>query len=229
MKLSLYHRIIYSIFPRNCVHCGAYDNDYICTYCSQSLIQYSPECYITRRQSNNWECISPHKSDYGLEKVCYFYRYTTIIHSLMHAIKYSHHYDSITKIVDLILQANEFKNITFDGIDYITFVPVTRKRLFNHSYLIARALSKFLQIELIRLLIKTKDTIAQAKLNRKDRIKNLRDCFTVRYYSIQNLYNKNILIVDDICTTGTTLQRCAQAIKKHSPTSKIYGLCLARG
>lgn len=77
-----------------------------------------------------------------------------------------------------------------------------------------------------KLLIKTKKTRSFKILNKADRIKEIKGVYAIG--TPYNLDNKNILVVDDITTTGTTFTEIARAIKEKYPTAKVYGFSLGR-
>jgi ComF family protein len=94
-------------------------------------------------------------------------------------------------------------------------VPISKKRLkqrgYNQSSLFAKELAKYLQIEYEeKILIKIKDNNAQSSLNEKERVKNVHGVYRIK--NKQKIYNKKILIVDDIFTTGNTVNECAKLL-----------------
>ena len=104
-------------------------------------------------------------------------------------------------------------------IDYIIPVPMSLKRLrwrgFNQALLLARRLGELSKKEVIpNLIIKTKHTKAQVKLKNKDRVKNLKSVFVVNDDYLEKIKGKNIAIIDDVITTGTTVNECSKVLKK---------------
>ncbi len=114
----------------------------------------------------------------------------------------------------------------FGRIDYITYVPMTRAdrhdRGFNQAALLARGVGKRLGIPVTCLLHKARVTPPQAGLSARDRGKNLRGAFTgVRSG------NGAVLIIDDIYTTGATVEECARVIGMEG-YAPVYVLTVAR-
>lgn len=111
-------------------------------------------------------------------------------------------------------------------IEQITFVPMwpqdERERGFNQAELLARELGKLWEIPVVRALEKIRETEPQASLPYEARHENLREAFRLAKFPPC----ASILIVDDVCTTGTTLAECGRALQENS--IKIYGLTLAR-
>ncbi len=92
-------------------------------------------------------------------------------------------------------------------IDCIVPIPLhwTRRltRGYNQTALLAQVISEELKIPLKKLIKRTRYTPKQAKLGRKQRLKNLDGAFAVR--NLKNCENSKILLIDDVMTTGTTL------------------------
>jgi len=119
-----------------------------------------------------------------------------------------------------------FKN--FIGTDVITFVPSTEKSLkkrgFNQSKLLAEKTSERINVPVVDCLIKVKETDRQAKLNREQRQKNLLEAFKVKDKRL--IKDKNVLIIDDVTTTGSTAHAISQKLKK-AGAKEIYLLTIA--
>ena len=115
-------------------------------------------------------------------------------------------------------------------IDAIVAVPLhpdrLREREFNQSLLLARYLGRQWKLPVLtNLLIRTKPTRPQTSLTRRERLKNLRRCFVVTSPSV--IEGKHLLVVDDVFTTGTTVNECAKTLRKAGAQS-VYVQTLAR-
>lgn len=99
--------------------------------------------------------------------------------------------------------------------DVIVFVPMTkqeeRRRGFNQSELLAQEVGKRLNIPVLPALEKIKDTSMQKELGREDREKNLSGAFKCVFDEIKRL---DVLLIDDIFTTGITANECSKALLK---------------
>ncbi len=98
--------------------------------------------------------------------------------------------------------------------DYLVPVPLhplkLRIRGYNQAELLAQELTKPLQTPMIPLLRRRRSTQTQTCLDRQSRIENLRNCFELVQNT--NVMRKSILIIDDILTTGSTVNDCARAL-----------------
>lgn len=114
-------------------------------------------------------------------------------------------------------------------IDYLVAVPMyprkKRERGYNQSVVLAAEIGRQTGIEVKkRLLVKTADTKPQKTLDRTERRKNLKDAFAVK----ENLAGKNVLLVDDIYTTGATVDMAAKALKE-AGAEGVYVICVGAG
>jgi competence protein ComFC len=110
------------------------------------------------------------------------------------------------------------ENISFDAIGY---VPMTRKELlerkFNQTYLIAKEISNLYNKPLIKGLKKIKTTRKQVGLSKKEREENLKNVFT-----IEEKIKGNILLIDDVYTTGSTARELVKSVYKKTEGNIIF-------
>lgn len=109
-------------------------------------------------------------------------------------------------------------------------IPITharfRNRGYNHAEEIARVVAHRFNLPLVPALLKTKDTKPQAELKEwNERVVNLAACFVVT--DPASIKNKNILLVDDISTSGATLSEASRTLKS-AGAKKIIGLVVAK-
>lgn len=115
------------------------------------------------------------------------------------------------------------------NIDMIIYIPSYRtkkaKRGYNQSELLARYISRSLDIPLEdKNLFKIKHTKNQSDLSRLERASNLRGAFELKYP--ERILNRNILLVDDIITTGATLMNIGELLKKNG-AKEVFAIALA--
>jgi len=118
----------------------------------------------------------------------------------------------------------------FNGkIDIITSVPMNREKLikrgYNQSKLFARSLSEAKGVEFYELLHEKRNKIRQRDLNYSERFVNVID----RYETVNNtkLKNKVILLIDDVFTTGATINECSRKLI-NSGANKVYSITVVR-
>lgn len=121
----------------------------------------------------------------------------------------------------------DLKDISFEAIVPVPLHPTRlRKRGFNQALLLGKSLGKTHNKQvLIKTLRRTRNTPPQVQLDHREREKNVRGAFEVRQR--QEIMDKHLLLVDDVFTTGATVNECARVLKK-SGAKEVYVLTLAR-
>lgn len=144
----------------------------------------------------------------------------------IHYLKYNNR-KAVSAILGKIL-ADGFQrfNLTADVLVPVTLHPVRlRKRGYNQSELLARELGHLLDIPVnSSTLQRVRDTKSQMKLGANERHQNVKNAFVCRD---ERLSGQKIMLIDDVCTTGSTLDACADALK-HSGAVSVWGLTLAK-
>lgn len=102
-----------------------------------------------------------------------------------------------------------------------------RTRKFNQAQVIAEPLAEFLNLSYCNALKRTQATPRQAILSRKERLKNLAGAFSLRVPT-EILQDRDILLIDDVLTTGATAHECARTLRKVSKTGTIAVFSLVR-
>lgn len=112
------------------------------------------------------------------------------------------------------------------NIDYITWVPMTKTAIkargYNQAELLAKTVSEYSNAQCIELLYKKRTVKRQSSLKASERIKNVKGIFGCTH----DLHGKNILLVDDIYTTGATMNECSKILKKHG-ANEVYCITFA--
>ncbi|MTI67737.1 MAG: ComF family protein [Firmicutes bacterium] len=220
------------IFPEKyiCFICDKYDESismHICDDCLESFEYVIDGCKI---------CGKPF---YELSEICdgckesnrYFYKATAVFeynNSIKKAIykykyyKRSYMYKAFGELMLNLLKANHLEDI-----DYIVAVPLHKtkelKRGFNQAYLLAKYISEKTFIPLDKSLLRIKKTVVQNNLKSIQRHNNIKGAFSLKK---NNLKDKNILLIDDILTTGATADECSKTLL-NGGVKRVYVLTLA--
>ena len=204
-----------------------FDTKKICLFCQdnkEDLEGYI--CQLCREKIDHDHKSLKTQSPY-LESSYYSIYYNRFIKSIIHDFKFNDKSYLYRPFGDLLLETINRHTIDND-IDVIYYVPLHRRkkarRGYNQSQLLASYLSKNLSIPLSNNLKKFKSTKDQHRLNKIQRQTNLLDSFTTK--NDQEVKGKNILLIDDLITTGATLDECARLLKAKE-ANKVIGLCLA--
>lgn len=149
---------------------------------------------------------------------------------LIHRLKYNRE----RRLAELLGQwlAEGFRDERLMDFHPNLLVPVPlhalrrREREFNQSELIARSASKRLGIPCREILVRQRHTDTQTQFDRRHRMENLRDAFKLRKNVRVN--EQRIVLVDDVLTTGATLDECARVLVEHGAT-RVCAITVARG
>ncbi len=165
-------------------------------------------------------CLSNHAYKKGYSLWNYDNQY---IKHLIYMIKFQNR----PEVVKILFQFKDhIKSLDiFNNADYLIFVPMhrddIRKRGYNQAVIIAKTLSKITGIRIrYDMLFKIEHTKAQVDLNMNQRIKNLTGAF--RAHKIENV--KKVVIVDDVFTTGSTINECAKVLNRQGIESNFFTL-----
>ncbi|MDO8955761.1 MAG: ComF family protein [Deltaproteobacteria bacterium] len=136
----------------------------------------------------------------------------------------------LAKPLGILLAEYEDPEFTFSEFDLILSVPLhpqrLRKRGFNQSLLLARRISRVHSIPLdFTALQRIRHTQPQTELSGPERKKNIRGAFAVKKSAI--ISGKRILLIDDVFTTGATVQECSKALLK-AGAKRVDVMTLAR-
>lgn len=214
---KLLEKIFYQ--PRwRCVSCGKeiFDGEYFCGKCKKSLpfIQ-GAICEHCGRQTvaNENYCSTCKNRLTATDKARSVFNFEKPVNTLIRKAKY----DNARYLLGIFaeyLSAAYFKN-GFNA-DALVFVPMTKKDLrrrgYNQTEILANKLSERINVPVSDVLFKKRETKRQAGLSAERRKQNLTDAFAVTDKSA--VAGKNLLIVDDVTTTGSTAEAIAVKLKK---------------
>jgi ComF family protein len=220
--IQLWADFVTLLFPRLCIACEEplpKSERCLCLDCQTTL----PETNFHDTSPNIFTARFDGRVELKAAASLFFFTTKSRTQHLIHQIKY---HDKREAAVELgrILGEKLAKSVTFQGIDYIIPVPMhptkQRWRGYNQAEMFANGLSDAMQVDVeTTALRKTKMTISQTKMSRSERLKNTEEVFVLANPTI--LRGKNILIVDDVMTSGATLESCAAAISSQLPDVNI--------
>ena len=152
------------------------------------------------------------------------------VRALIHATKFKKLASALNPLITLLIAYAQ--NLNFNFTNYVVVpIPLSsareRTRGFNQAELIARSLSKALNLSLVPALKRIKTTKPQAELKSKAaRLANIASAFTLS--NPATILNQNIILIDDVYTTGATILEAVRVLKKSFPRAKILVLTLAK-
>lgn len=210
MKLSLIDALIGLFYPSVCAACGntLYRWEHlVCTRCRSFL----PRTGYEQDEDNPLARLFYGKVRLKAVTSCYFFSKAGKVQHLIHELKYKGNADA-----GLFLGQELGKSIKeatlFQGIDYLIPVPLhpkkEKKRGYNQSMVIARGIAEVTGIPIgDKFLLRSVNTATQTHKTKEERWQNVKDIFELRHP--EQLEGKYVLLIDDVLTTGATLEACA--------------------
>jgi len=239
--MELAQKLLSALFPSRCILC----RQTVRIAALNPNIEVCRDCYKILPHNDNScaRCALPLPVDVGNQPSCgrcikktpsYDYsrsvfRYEGDIINLIHQLKFGEKISYARSIGEILLASFESELLEKHGVpDCIIPVPIHDKRLrgrgYNQSIEIARVMAKKLEMPIAYdAVVKKHSTLAQSGLNAKERQRNIKNAFDV--INVENY--KHVLIVDDVVTTGSTVNEIAKALKKNG-VDRVGVLSIAR-
>lgn len=198
-------------FCKKCLKSLPFNNENICDVCGTKIpgVGVCPIC-------------SGKKHVFEIARAPFLY--TGEIKRLIHNFKYNNARYLFAPLSLYMLE--EYKTWKMNA-DMIVPVPLYAKRYkqrgYNQAEELAKELSRHLNIPVVNAVSKERETVSQTELEFKDRQENVKDAFKLIDKSVKN---KNILLIDDVYTTGATVKEVCRVLNK-AKVNKIYVLTLA--
>lgn len=210
MEFEIKNLLLDLFFPKYCLGCGK-EGQYICKDCEVYLIN-------TPGQPGLWE-------------------YNGLIKEAIHRIKFGGEWAIIKELLEKCSTLDVKGSPTSSVEHLITWVPMTKKkereRGFNQSEIIAKEIGKKINKPVVKLLEKVRETSDQVGLSREERLRNLNGCFRIVQHRVLGACLtltsgvKHILLVDDVYTTGATMEECKRTLQ-NAGYKNIWEFTLAR-
>ena len=206
--------VVNFVLPLACVHCSE-EGSLFCERCASAAPTLPGNSCVKcgERTSEHLDlCGDCFALPPPLDRLVPKYRYGGSVRSAIHALKYRH----ITAIAPAMASLmSELRFLHRAKLDCIVPVPIHANRLrergYNQAAHLAQPLAEFTGKALIEdALIKIRDTQSQVELSRSERMRSLTRAFIANY----SFDDAHVLLVDDVCTTGSTLMNCAVALKR---------------
>jgi len=217
-----------SFFPRRCVGCGK-GGSFLCSECLGKLPRLLPPLcpHCGRPQASGIVCPSCWQRQTEIDGIRSLFRFDEVIRKAIHELKYRNLKAISPCLAELLadyLKANPPPGEALVG------VPLHPRRLrergYNQSSLLARELGRRIGLPVIEdCLIRVKQAQPQVRaVDVEERRRNVADAFVCHD---EKVGGKQIILIDDVCTSGATLESCAAALKNKGAAS-VWGLTLAR-
>ncbi len=204
----------------------------LCPHCATSLTRltkgYCIKCGTLQDSSLANEvlnsCAICEESPVPWEDLRFFASYEDTLKDIIRYAKFHNKFIYTKTLADIILPLIQ----EFDNFDFIVPIPMHVNKLRQRGYNQCIELCKHLKLQANipyenNALIKHKETLAQSGLDRKERLKNIKNCFTANKTKVEG---KTILLLDDVATTGSTLREASNCLLK-AGAKKVYIIYIA--
>jgi ComF family protein len=226
------------LYPPHCAACGAETpaGVHLCARCAATARRIeAPFCRVCS-QPFDGAISAPFTCQNCAERTLHFgcavapYRSRGVVREFIHRFKYDREFYLRLPLAEWAAEGladERLRAQPFDG-----FVPVPlhharfREREFNQAEEIARLLSRRTGIPLLKALRRVRYTSTQTVLDRHERMENLRNAFRVRHSP--DVLQRHLVLVDDVFTTGSTVDECARVLRQAGAAS-VRVLTIARG
>ncbi len=221
-------------FENGCIVCGKGTTSPVCTDCSNNM-SYIHHPFCTR-------CGKPFTTDKGISHICYdcikdknkfimsraVFEYNGAIVKLIHRFKFGDQVNLSSFFSDELFKLYK-AHFSAEHINAIIPVPLSVRRLKHRSYnqtqLLAKRLSKKLSLPIFtQVLEKIKETPPQSRLSAEKRHENVKDVYRVT--NRVSLKGKRVLLIDDVITTGATVNACTGVLMR-AGIKQVYVMAIA--
>lgn len=223
------------LFPLSCFGCGS-EGLYLCPGCRSLLRFIPPSCIVCGKLSPGNNRIPPGRTCLSCQEESPLYAFLSplsygevIVRALIHGLKYDRIRSLDSVLARILAEYIGVYRLSFPEGSVIFPIPLhpSRKRTrgFNQSESIAKVLGASLGI-LVRddILAKIKSTTPQIAFSREERLRNVNGTFGVRMP--EAVKGKTILLLDDVKTTGATLEEAARVLK-NAGAGHIWAITIA--
>jgi ComF family protein len=232
-------RLLDMLYPRNCMGCGRPSPDtfrYICWDCwSGAMRVEAPFCGlcgdpVSGTVEHDYICYACSAETPAFDAARSAARYDGVVGEALRQLKYEKALWLARDLAELLIRClkAEFAGQTFD---YVVPVPLyhvrRRERGYNQSAVLASELARRIKCrKATRVLRRIRPTSSQTNLTAAQRLSNVQNAF--QHGRGNRLVGRKVLLVDDVMTTGATVNACAKALKKGGAQS-VHVLTVARG
>jgi ComF family protein len=225
------------LLPTQCLVCALTSNNkLICSYCEKKILSQRSCCLncalpLNKNADYCGDCL---QKDYLFNHIHALGDYNKPLSTLIKQLKYQQQLIAGELLADLLVKSvlSRYTKQQLSAFDYLLAVPLhprkLRQRGFNQAQIIADKLHNRLNIPLLESYItRNKETVAQEGLSISKRRKNLSGAFGYNKKSILEVAGKNIVIIDDVVTTGATINSlCRLLIRKEANVITVF--CISR-
>jgi len=232
------HALASLIYPPHCVHCSrdTSPGEPLCQACQDSAKRIkAPFCEVCSQPFDgamdaSFACSNCSRRHFYFACAVSPYRSRGVVRELVHRFKYEGETHLRRPLARWLGEALDDPRIRSSPFDFFVPVPLhplrRRAREFNQAEVLARILAGGGGPPVLDCLRRIRNTATQTRLDREQRMENLRNAFDMR--ENRDVRGKHLILVDDVFTTGSTAEECARVLSRAGARS-IRVITIARG
>jgi ComF family protein len=235
---SIFESALELFFPTHCAGCGRAQEAglQLCPQCRAGLPRLKqPFCCRCSRPFDGaivepFSCPNCADREFAFDFAVSCYQARDLVRELVHRLKYGREFHLRKILASWLVEGfgdSRFQGRTVDALVPVPLHPVRqRERGYNQSEAIAELAAKLIDRPPHLCLRRIRYTETQTRFDRNERIQNLRNAFALRKST--SVHNQNLVLIDDVLTTGSTLHECAQTLLDAGAAS-VCAVTVARG
>jgi competence protein ComFC len=216
-------KLIGFVAPHDCAVC-AQPGEVVCVECARSaFVRKVPSCFYCNRLTLDGRACPVCVRKTSLRGANVLWRYDGHVKPLVYRLKYAN-----DRAVAGFMAAQLTGHFDLSGYDVVTAVPsdgrALRQRGYNQAEILARSVAKGTSLPYRATLLRTAHA-SQTQLRRSQRLEAVKGNFVC--YNPRDVVSQRVLIVDDVMTTGATMNECARMLKA-AGAKQVWGLVVAK-
>ena len=236
------------LFPKYCVNCKKF-GDFLCSNCFSRLsFDTKNICLVCGNPSYDGLTHPRCRGRYRIEGSFTGVVFNSVSKKLIYQFKYKPYLSSLSSFLTDLLYESLIQNENFNKTlgSQLLFIPIPlsaaklRKRGYNQAEILAKGLSRKFGSPCLNLLKRVRETKSQVGLNKKERKENISGAFEIINHlparlaaeragkaGKSSIINHNIILVDDVLTTGSTFSEACSVLKR-SGAAKVWAVAFAK-
>ena len=214
------------LFPPVCGICGKLDKNWICLKCRKRIKKYE-RFELVKSKKRIGKLFNFLENNIYFDEILYCFEYKNLIRNLILKYKFSD-CGFLSNLFANVILNNKKINEILKSYDIMIPVPVSKLkkkiRGYNQTELITKHFKNYIEID-SKNLVKIRNTKTQSTLSANERIQNVKNAFELK--DVSSIKNKDIILFDDIITTGLTINEISKILKE-AGARKVLVLVIAK-
>ena len=209
--MSILNYITRLYAPFSCVGCGCEKDRLLCTACTETIAKVPSRCYRCHQTTRGYEVCSTCRTKTPLRRVAVWAHYEHDAKAVIQKAKYDRAYAGLYEVAEHMATLMPLFEASSVLVPVPTATSRVRQRGYDQATILARRIAQSQSLPYARLLARLGQA-HQVGAGRSERVKHLQDAF--RPIDAVRIKDAHVLLIDDVCTTGATLESAAKVLRK---------------